>query len=95
MAQEPVPTMEISHNPEWLAVRNSPVLLPYLRQTVESHKQEWAQWGYDSDDPHAWVKNNAKALGIVGWLTEFIDQLENLGRIEAEQKEAQERTSDR
>ena len=77
---EPLPQMEISNNPDWLVLRHSPVLLPYLKQTVESHKQEWAQWGYDSDDPHTWVKNNAKALGIVGWLTTFIDQLETLGQ---------------
>ena len=78
MDQE-APQMEISNSPDWLVLRNSPVLLPYLRQTVESHKQEWAQWGYDSDDAHLFVKNNAKALGIVGWITQFISQLEGVG----------------
>ena len=72
------PLLEITNSPEWVALKDSPVLLPYLKQTVESHKQEWAEWGYDAEDVAHAAKLNAKALGIVGWVITFIAALENV-----------------
>jgi hypothetical protein len=81
--------LTISNTPQWQSLRDNPVLLPYLKATVRSHQREWAEWGYDSDDVHSWIKNNSKALGVVGWVQEFIGRLENLNLIqEPEKKDA-------
>lgn len=79
--------LKITDSEEWRALKHSPVLLPYLRATVASHQDNWAQWEYEADDPTQAMKNNAKALGIVGWLLKFIDQLENIGQPQEQPQE--------
>ena len=81
--------LKITDSEEWRALKLNPVLLPYLRATVKSHQDNWAAWAYEDDDPAVAAKNNYKALGIVGWLVEFIDQLENVGQPQEKPKENQ------
>jgi hypothetical protein len=85
---------EIKNSPEWISLKHSPVLLPYLRATVQAHQDLWAQWEYDSDDPALAAKNNYKALGIVGWIQRFISEIEDLGAQPPQEQPQQELLGD-